>query len=362
MRHLLSAILLWGGLCAIVRADVWLESERITLTLSHSQNWMPSWATYNDVLYQNGLAANAPVMRLTDTGFVGAVHGQESLLSVSITADGLPFDFLKPIARGSMLHLTRQLSFDGAYQVTHDLTLSGMEIQERSVFTGLDPNRTVDIFYPTMASRANTFTHWMTFDAAGQMLTEGLATADNESFTHFPVATRAVAMFDPEAGIGTVMRWAFDPTLNGRAFLWDRGAAPLNDNKLYLRLLGAEGAADKQLETFQRTTLFESTVAEWSNSAKAWAAPTPGDANADGRVDLDDFGLLKANFGGTGLAIPGDLNFDGEIDLSDFGLLKANFGREPWPPVQVQAVPEPAAWLLAALAAAGLALGLRRAA
>jgi hypothetical protein len=238
--------------------------------------------------------------------------------------------------------------------------LSGSEIQEHSVFVGLDPNRTVDVFYPTMASRANTFTHWMTFDAAGQTLSEGLATADDESFTFFPAATRAVAMYDPVAGIGTVMRWAVDASLNPRTFLWDRGGLPLIDNKIYLRLHGAEGPAIRQLEVFQRTTLFESSADEWNHAALAWAAPTPGDANGDGGVDLDDFGLLKASFGVTGLSIPGDLNFDGEIDLSDFGLLKANFGRDPWPPRPAQAVPEPSAWLLAAIAAAGLIKWRRR--
>jgi len=360
MRYLLSTILLLAAMCACGRAEVWLESEHITLTLAAQLNWMPSWATYDGIGYQNGLAANAPVLRLTDTGFVGAVHGHETLLSATLEADGQAVDFTGPFISGSTLHLSRVLALDGAYQVKHDLTLTGREIQEHAVFTGLDPNRTVDIFYPTMASRANTFTHWMTFDEAGQMLSEGLATADDESFTYFPSATRAVAMYDPEAGIGTVMRWAVDSSLNPRTFLWDRGAFPLNDNKLYLRLYGGEGPADKQLEAFQRTTLFESSADEWNHAAMAWAAPTPGDANRDGAVDLNDFGLLKANFGGTGLSIPGDLNFDSEVDLSDFGLLKANFGREPWPPVAAQAVPEPAAWLLAAFAAAGLIARRRR--
>ena len=53
----------------------------------------------------------------------------------------------------------------------------------------------------------------------------------------------------------------------------------------------------------------------------------PGDANYDGRVDLTDFGLLKAGFGvGTKW---GQGNFDGlgVTDLSDFGILKENFGK-----------------------------------
>ncbi|MEM7809354.1 MAG: hypothetical protein AAF561_14685, partial [Planctomycetota bacterium] len=51
-----------------------------------------------------------------------------------------------------------------------------------------------------------------------------------------------------------------------------------------------------------------------------------GDANRDRRVDLADFGILRANFGGPGLFSEGDFNYDGNVDLADFGLLRANFG------------------------------------
>lgn len=358
MRHLLLVILLSGGLCATaVGSDVWLQGERISLDLSGDLNWMPSWATYKGQSYQNGLAANASVLELTDDGFVGGVHKHETLLQSTLEVDGAPVDLVGPIIEGKQFHFSRALSLDGAYQVVHDLTLSGSEINERFDFTGLDPTRNVAVFYPVMASRVNSFTQWMTFDAAGAVLSEGQATADDGSFTMFPQTTRAVAVFDPTAGIGTVMRWDVDAALNPRPFLWDRGTPP--DNKVYLRLFGAEGAANRQFEVSQRTTVFESTSDDWRYAALAWAAPTPGDVNGDGRVDLNDFGLLKANFGGSGLAIPGDLDHSSEVDLNDFALLKDNFGRAPWPNAAAQAVPEPAAWLLAVLGAFALA-GRRR--
>ena len=83
---------------------------------------------------------------------------------------------------------------------------------------------------------------------------------------------------------------------------------------------------------------------------------TPGDANGDGHVDLQDFGLLKANFGGTGKVwAEGDFNGDTEVDLQDFGLLKANFGTGG------AAVPEPATMsLLAVGACLSLLRGRRR--
>ncbi len=54
--------------------------------------------------------------------------------------------------------------------------------------------------------------------------------------------------------------------------------------------------------------------------------PLPGDTNYDGRVDLTDFGRVKANLGRTGDNLPGELDYDGDVDLDDFGILKANFG------------------------------------
>ncbi|NLF33020.1 MAG: hypothetical protein GX591_19310 [Planctomycetes bacterium] len=54
----------------------------------------------------------------------------------------------------------------------------------------------------------------------------------------------------------------------------------------------------------------------------------PGDADGDGDVDLDDFVILKNNFGtATGATCAeGDFDADGDVDLDDFVLLKNNFG------------------------------------
>lgn len=53
-----------------------------------------------------------------------------------------------------------------------------------------------------------------------------------------------------------------------------------------------------------------------------------GDADRDGRVDLGDFGVLKAHFGTGTLRSEGDFNRNGRIDLADFGILKTSFGRQ----------------------------------
>jgi len=70
-----------------------------------------------------------------------------------------------------------------------------------------------------------------------------------------------------------------------------------------------------------------------------------GDANRDGRVDLTDFGILKANYQTeVGAWTVADFNGDGQVGSSDFAILKQHFGR-----TVSAAVPEPAAGLLMAI-------------
>jgi hypothetical protein len=53
----------------------------------------------------------------------------------------------------------------------------------------------------------------------------------------------------------------------------------------------------------------------------------PGDFDLDGNVGLEDFAILKDNFGLTPAELAqGDANLDRSVDLADFNILKENFG------------------------------------
>ena len=51
-----------------------------------------------------------------------------------------------------------------------------------------------------------------------------------------------------------------------------------------------------------------------------------GDADRDGKVDLDDFAALRAMFGAFSGWEGGDFDRSGKTDLRDFAILKSRFG------------------------------------
>ena len=58
----------------------------------------------------------------------------------------------------------------------------------------------------------------------------------------------------------------------------------------------------------------------------------PGDADRDGDVDLEDFVVLKKNFGATNATWSmGDFDGNGSVSLQDFVVLKQNFGSTSAP-------------------------------
>jgi hypothetical protein len=84
------------------------------------------------------------------------------------------------------------------------------------------------------------------------------------------------------------------------------------------------------------------------------ASAIPGDFNSDGNVDGIDFGLWQDHFPTASGAelMHGDGDGDGDVDGADFVIWQTNF---PYPSTEVTAIPEPAAIMMMAIAAAAIA-------
>jgi formylglycine-generating enzyme required for sulfatase activity len=85
----------------------------------------------------------------------------------------------------------------------------------------------------------------------------------------------------------------------------------------------------------------------------AASAPEPGDANGDGRVDINDLTIVLTNYNKTGMAwSQGDFTGDGKVDINDLTIVLTNYGYGVTA-AGIQAVPEPSCAVLFAIGLGG---------
>jgi hypothetical protein len=91
------------------------------------------------------------------------------------------------------------------------------------------------------------------------------------------------------------------------------------------------------------------------------SAPTlPGDANLDGKVDINDLTIVLAHYGESGLIwATGDFNGDGRVDINDLTIVLANYGKTLGA-ASLAAVPEPSALVLISVGVVSLVAFARR--
>jgi hypothetical protein len=81
----------------------------------------------------------------------------------------------------------------------------------------------------------------------------------------------------------------------------------------------------------------------------------PGDANLDGKVDINDLTVVLAHYNQTDMTwTQGEFTGDGTVDINDLTIVLANYDRSVGLSAGIKAVPEPTSLLLLAASLAGL--------
>ena len=85
-------------------------------------------------------------------------------------------------------------------------------------------------------------------------------------------------------------------------------------------------------------------------------APLAGDANLDGKVDINDLTKVLTNYNQTSMTWGnGDFNGDGKVDINDLTIVLAHYNQSLGSSaLGISAVPEPGAIVLLAAGLAGL--------
>ena len=79
----------------------------------------------------------------------------------------------------------------------------------------------------------------------------------------------------------------------------------------------------------------------------------PGDANYDGKVDINDLTIVLAHYGQTDMTwTQGDFNNDGKVDINDLTIVLAHYRQSVGS--SLAAVPEPASVFLLGVGAISL--------
>jgi len=94
----------------------------------------------------------------------------------------------------------------------------------------------------------------------------------------------------------------------------------------------AVGVAEGQTHPTNNAKALNTTASTVANFRNSLAVPPPsgrlaGDANGDGLVDVQDYGIWRQNFGARNCGSVADFDGNCSVDVRDYGTWRQNFGR-----------------------------------
>jgi hypothetical protein len=96
--------------------------------------------------------------------------------------------------------------------------------------------------------------------------------------------------------------------------------------------IGAARVGDVRNVADNATTIFDGQTVQGSDVVAAYTYG--GDANLDGKINIDDYGLIDSHVGQSGSAFGwhnGDFNYDGKINIDDYGIIDSDIGAQAEP-------------------------------
>ena len=189
---------------------------------------------------------------------------------------------------------------------------------------------------------------------------------DNKVITTDPVGSAVALTYTDVSGLIQAGR-------NGNSTpLWDGNGIITSQTQATTSNFTSIGVATaqqvKSLATASDTAVWAGQTVTGSDTLVMYTYG--GDANLDGKINVDDYGRIDLNIPlGTSGWFNGDFNYDGQINVDDYGIIDFNIGIQgaPFPTGAssgasglsgVSAVPEPAG--IAMLSLAGLSVLARR--
>ncbi|MEO6434799.1 MAG: PEP-CTERM sorting domain-containing protein [Tepidisphaeraceae bacterium] len=191
--------------------------------------------------------------------------------------------------------------------------------------------------------------------------------SDNKLITSSPVGTFVAGAYTDVSGLVDSGRG------NASNAQWDGNGIVTTDTRAVnnndLTSIGVIDASDKFPGGETATAVFGGQTVLGSDTLVmfTWG----GDANLDGKINIDDYGQIDFNVGSSGSVFGwynGDFNYDGKINIDDYGIIDFNVTAQSgiFPTGAggglegVAAVPEPASISLLGAAALGLLSRRRR--